>query len=323
MRLPTGFLAGAIVAILALVGGAAQAQTFPTKTITILAGVPPGGSVNAVFIQYAEILGKALGQRVVIENKPGGGGITAALALTQAPPDGHTIMVALGGMHTIVPAMQPLTFHPIDDFEPVSLLYSLPNYIAVPGNSPVNSVKELIEFGKKKPGGLSFGTSGVGSPGHLMGELLAEKTGVAMTHIAYKGGGPMMLDLMAGRLDYGLPPSAIAIQPAKEKQVKLLAIVGDRFPGTPDVPTFEQAGIAGTGVDSLFGVVAPKGTPKAIIARLNEEFSKASRDPELVKKMAALALVIRATPPEALNAAFRADLARLGKVVKDRGIKAQ
>ncbi len=316
-------LARGIVAILAVIGGAAQAQNFPTKTITILAGVPPGGSVNAVFIQYAELLGKALGQRVVIDNKPGGGGVTAALALTQAPPDGHTLMVALGGLHTIVPAMQQLTFHPIDDFEPVSLLYSLPNYLAVPGNSPVNSVKELIELGKKKAGGLSFGTSGVGSPGHLMGELLAEKTGVAMTHIAYKGGGPMMLDLIAGRLDYGLPPSAIAIQPGKEKQVKLLAIVGDRFAGTPDVPTFEEAGIGGTGVDSLFGVVAPKGTPKAVIARLNEEFTKASRDPELVKKMADLALVIRATPPEALKEAFRSDLARLSKVVKDRGIKAE
>jgi tripartite-type tricarboxylate transporter receptor subunit TctC len=156
-----------------------------------------------------------------------------------------------------------------------------------------------------------------------MGELIGEQTGVKMTHIAYKGGGPMMLDLIGGRLDYGLPPSAIAVQPAREKQVKLLAIVGQRFSGTPDVPTFEEAGIPGTGVDSLFGVVAPKGTPKAVIAKLNEEFAKASRDPALVKRMADLGLVIRATPPEELNKAFRADLERLGKVVKDRGIKAE
>jgi tripartite-type tricarboxylate transporter receptor subunit TctC len=315
----------ACVVALALAGQTpAPAQTFPTKPITVLVGLPAGGSVNVVMAHYGEVMGKSLGQRLLVDNKPGAGGITAALALKQAAPDGYTIMIALGGLHTIAPAMQDLPFDPINDFEPVTLLYTLPGYLAVPGNRPANSVKELLAYGKSKPNGLNFGSQSVGSPGHLMGEILAEKSGVSMTHIAYRGGGPMAIDLIAGRIDFAFPTSVNALQPAKDGQLKLLAIIDSkRFSGTPDVPTLDEAGYPGVAIDNLFGVMAPKGTPKAVIARLNEEFAKASRDPELIKKMNDLALVIRATPPEALTAAFQADLERLGRVVRDHGIKAE
>jgi tripartite-type tricarboxylate transporter receptor subunit TctC len=311
--------------LLGLLGaGAAQAQNYPARPITVLVGLAAGGSIDVVMRIYGEAIGKSLGQRLVIDNRPGGNGLTAAIALKQAAPDGYTIMVALGAFHTITPAMQALPLDPIADFEPISLLYSTPTFLAVPASSPANSVKELVELARTKPGGLNFGSPGVGSPAHLMGVLLAQKAGTPMTHVPYRGGGVMMPDLIAGRLDFAFHSYANVKSLIDQKQVKVLAIAASRrWNGAPDVPTLTQEGYSGVDVEALFGLMAPLGTPKAVVQKLRDEFAAASRDPDVIKRMDELGILIRATPPQELTAALKADLERLGKVVKTLGLNAQ
>jgi tripartite-type tricarboxylate transporter receptor subunit TctC len=173
-------------AALVLLAGAARAQDYPARPILILCGQPAGSGPDTMIRLYADAIGKNVGQRLVVDNRAGAGGIVAANALTQAQPDGYTLLVALGGMHTIVPALQHLPFDPINDFEFITLLYASSGLLLVPAANPAKSFGEFIAYVKAKPGGASYGTPGLGSPAHLMSATLADRLGVPMTHIPYK-----------------------------------------------------------------------------------------------------------------------------------------
>jgi tripartite-type tricarboxylate transporter receptor subunit TctC len=302
--------------------GGALAQSFPTRPITLLFGLPAGGAVDMVARQYGELVSASLGQRIVVEAKPGASGIVAANQLLQAPPDGHTLMVALGGMHTIAPWLQQVPFDPINDFEPITLLFSFPTLLAVPANSSVQRVSDLVAMAKTKPGGLDFGSQGVGSPQHLIGVLFQEKSGAAMTTVQYKGAMPAMLDLAASRIDFVFS-SYVVFRPQLEAgKLRILAVASEsRWDRLPDVPTMAESGYPGVTLDTWFGLVAPRGTPGAVIQKLQAAFAAASRDEKLGQRLADEGLVVRSSTPQELAALMKSDSERMGRLIKAQGIK--
>jgi tripartite-type tricarboxylate transporter receptor subunit TctC len=312
-----------IVGVAALVvAGAGQTQTFPSKPISLTFGLPAGGAVDMVARLYAEQVSATLGQRVIVEAKPGASGIVAAGLLTQQAPDGHSIMVALGGMHTIAPALQALPFDPIKDFTPITLLFSFPTLLAVPASSPVKSVSDLVALSKTKAGGLNFGSQGLGSPQHLIGVLLQEKSGAAMTTVHYRGATPIMTDLAAGRVDFAFSSLAVFRPLMEDGKIRIIAVAENaRWPRMPEIPTIAESGYPGVELDTWFGLVAPRGTPAPVVQKLHDAFAAASRDATLNKRLTDEGLVVRRSSPGELAALMLADYERLGALIRARGIK--
>jgi tripartite-type tricarboxylate transporter receptor subunit TctC len=311
------------VAALFLFAPAAHAQDYPARPIMILCGQPPGSGPDIMVRLYAEVIGKNVGQRVVVDNRAGAGGIVAASALTQAQPDGYTLLLALGGMHTIVPAMQRLPFDPIKDFEFITLLYASSGLLLVPAASPAKSFGEFAAYVKSKPGGASYGTPGIGSPAHLMSAMLADRLGVPMTHIPYKGGGQIVVDLVAGRMDFAFISSVQANPHVQEGTVRALAVGGPkRMDWLPDVPTLADVGLADVAIQSWFGIAAPKDTPSAVTTRIRDELLKASDDPMIIKRAAEDNATIMTGPKQEMLSLLTYDYERLGKAVRAFGIKA-
>ncbi len=316
-------------AALLLAGGSlapAQAQTkseqqkWPTKQITFLFGNQPGGVVDLLARIYGELIQRSTGQTVVLEVKAGAGGVIAAQALNNARPDGHTIMLALGGMHTVTPHLQPVPFDPINDFQPVTMLFSFPVILTVRSDSPVKSIAELVASSKAKPKGLTYGTPGPGSPMHLMGALFQNASGANVEHIGYRGGPPMLAALLSGEVDYGwVAYSQIRGNP--EKMRPLAVANKQRSNVLPDVPTFTELGFKGIDLDNWFGIITTKGTPPWIVARLRDEFMRAHGTPEVRKRIADEGYNWLATTPEEFRAVMQRDYDTLGKVIKEQNIK--
>ncbi len=310
-----------LTAALLLASGVAMAQQWPTRPINFLYGNQPGGFLDTVCRMYAERIQRSVGQPVIFEVKPVAGGILAAQTVTQARPDGHTIMLALGGMHTVRAHLQQMPFDPVNDFELVMLLMSFPSFLAVPANSPAKSVADLVALAKSKPNGLSYGTPGPGSPMHLMGALFKQATGANMEHIGYRGGPPMLAAFLGGEVDFAWPAySQIRGNPDK---IRPLAVADTRrSPALPDVPTFEELGYKGVDIDVWFGITTTKGTPQPIVARLRDEFIKAGRDPEIQRRLAEEGYLQRESTPAEFRTLLVHDYERLGKVIRENGIKA-
>lgn len=307
---------------LMLGGFGAHAQNFPSKPITILFGLPAGGAVDMVVRQYAERVAPALGQSIVVEAKPGGGGVVAANQLLQAQPDGHTLMVALGGMHTIAPWLQKLPFDAIADFAPITFLFSFPTLLAVPASSQAKTVADLVVMSKTKPGGLDFGSQSIGSPQHLIGVLFQDRSGIAMTTVQYRGATPIMMDLAAGRVDFAFSSYAVFRPLLDDGKLRILAVAADRrWDRLPDVPTLAEAGFPGVTLDTWFGLVAPRGTPAPVVKKIHDAFAVAARDEKLVKRLADEGLEVRTGSPDDLLAMMKSDSERMGALIKARGIK--
>lgn len=290
-----------LVAAMLLSGTAAYAQDFPTRPITILVGVAPGGVTDLATRVYAATVAKNTGWKIVIENRPVAGGAVAATAVQNAIPDGHTLLTVVGAQFASIPAMQKNPpFDPIRGFQPITLMFRLAQLVAVPADSPATTLAELLALGKKKDGGLSFGTPGAGSPAHLLGAKIALATETPMQYVHYRGGPPMISDLITGRVDFGLL-SYIAAKPhIDDKKLKGLVIDSDiRIEQIPNVPTLIEAGLARERVANWFGLAAPAGTPASIVQRLNAEFVRAARDPDVIKQLEASgAQVATSTPDE-------------------------
>jgi len=314
---------GLAAALLAVLAAAVHAQDYPSRPILILCGQPAGSGPDTMVRIYADVIGKNVGQHVVVDNRAGAGGIVAANALTQAQPDGHTLLLALGGMHTIVPAMQRLPFDPIKDFEFITLLYASSGLLLVPASSPVKTFAEFATYIKSKSDGISYGTPGIGSPAHLMSAMLADRLGVPMTHIPYKGGGQIIVDLIAGRMDFTFISSVQAKPQVQEGTVRALAVGGPkRMDWLPDVPTLADLGYDDVTIQSWFGIAAPKGTPDAVTARIRDEFIKASADPTIIRRANEDSATIMTGPQQELLKLLTYDHDRLGKAVRGFGIKA-
>jgi tripartite-type tricarboxylate transporter receptor subunit TctC len=310
--------------VLAPIFAAAQSD-YPSRPITIVVPFPPGGSSDTVTRLVAQKFADNLKANVVIENRGGGGGVPAAIAFKQAAPDGYTLFLANNGLFAILPAMTAdIRFDPVKDFQPVTPLFSFPSVLVVPTGSSANSAKDLVTLAKSKPAGLNFGSQGVGSGGHILGEMFRLNSGAPFVHVPYRGAGPAVVDLAAGNIDFLFSSYVSAIGQVQAGKLKVLGWTSaKRTPGLPDVPTMAEAGFAGTELEVWQGIVAPLGTPPALVKKLNEEFIRAAHAPDVVKKVAEQAVEMYTTTPEEMGKLLASDYERLGKVVRDAGIKAQ
>jgi tripartite-type tricarboxylate transporter receptor subunit TctC len=319
IRGPLACLAAATL----IVCGTAQAQDFPTRPITILVGVAPGGVTDLATRAYANSVSKNTGWKVVVENRPVAGGAVAATAVQTAPPDGHTLLTVVGAQFASIPAMQNNPpFDPIRGFQPITLMFRLAQLLAVPADSPATTLAELLALGKKKDGGLSFGTPGAGSPAHLLGAKIALATGTPMQYVHYRGGPPMITDLVTGRIDFGLM-SYIAAKPhIDDKKLKGLIIDSEaRIDQIAGVPTLIEAGHAKERVANWFGLAAPAGTPAAVVQKLNAEFVRAASDPDVIRQLEAAGAQVATSTPEVMGKLVAEEVASMSPLIAALGLR--
>jgi tripartite-type tricarboxylate transporter receptor subunit TctC len=313
----------ALVAASISVPASAQSD-FPSRPITIIVPFPPGGSSDTITRLVAQKLGENLKMNVVIDNRGGGGGVPAALAMKQIAPDGYTVFLANNGLFAIMPGMTDIRFDPVKDFQPVTPLCSFPSVLVVPDASPAKSAKDLVELAKTKTGGLNFASQGVGSGGHILGEMFRRESGAPFTHVPYRGAGPAVNDLVAGSVDMLFSSYASAIGQVQAGKLRVLGWTAPKRSSTlPNVPTMAETGYPSVELVVWHGIVAPLGTPPAIVKKLNEEFVKAAHAPDVVQKANAQGVEMTTSTPDAFQKLLADDYNRLGKVVRDAGIKMQ
>jgi tripartite-type tricarboxylate transporter receptor subunit TctC len=301
----------------------ANAQSYPTRPITLVVGFPPGGGVDIVARQLADKLSDQLGQRVVVENKPGAAGNVAMEFVARAPADGYTLLMGNLGMLSANPALYPkLTFDPAKDFAPIARVVVTPLIAVVPAALPARSMAELVAMAKAKPGEINFGSGGNGNINHLAPELLALQTGTKMQHIPYKGSAPALADLAGGRIQLMIDGGNVVQPFIKDGRARALMITGEsRSASLPDVPTAKEAGYPDLVIYGWQGVLAPTGTPAPILERLSAEVGKALAQPDLSSRLSA-----QGTEPSYQNATdFRAFIAteqkRWADVIRSANIR--
>jgi tripartite-type tricarboxylate transporter receptor subunit TctC len=312
-----------LLALAARPAAAEDGAAFPSRPITIVVPFAAGGSSDVVMRIVAKTAQETLGQPIVIENKPGGAGNIAALMIKNAPPDGYTLMMGHTGSHAINATLYPdLKFDPVKDFTPIAPLISFNNVLMVPAASPAKSAAELVALGKQKGDGLTYGSQGVGTGGHLLGVILAKDTGIKLVHVPYRGVAPAVTDMVAARLDFMFASYLTASPFIESGKLRMLAIAGARrHPQIPQVPTMAEAGYPGVEMEQWFGVFGPAGIPAPIVAKLNGELTKALQSDEVQKALLPQGSVVIPGPPEALAAMVARDIVRLGRLVKESGAK--
>ena len=305
--------------------GMVRADDYPSRPITLIVPFPPGGSSDIVMRLLAQKVSESLKQAIVIDNRPGAAGNVAAMAIKHAPPDGYLLMMGHTGTHAINPSLYAdLKFDPVKDFAPITALIAFNNILVVPAASPAKTVKELVAYAKTKPDGLSFGSQGVGTGGHLLGVLFGKDAGIKLVHVPYRGIAPAVTDTVAGRMDM-LFASYVSIGGHVEAgRLRMLGIAStERHPRISDVPTMPELGYPNVHMQQWFGLFAPAGTPLPIIAKLNAEFVRALNSDDVKAKMLPQVVFVTPTTPEQLGAMVVRDIERLGNVVRESGAKVQ
>jgi tripartite-type tricarboxylate transporter receptor subunit TctC len=322
MKYP-GFRALALLALLVLGLPTVYGQAYPEKPIHLIVPYPPGGLTDASARTVAKSLSDRLRQPVVIENIAGGGGNIGADKAAKSPADGYTLYVgnnATVGINTLI--YKKLPFDPISDFAPITLYAESQTILVVHPSLPVRNVAELIALAKSRPGQLNFGSTGTGGLSHLAGELFKSIAGVQMTHVPYKGTGPAQSDLLGGQIQ--LMFNDTAVPHVKAEKLRALAVTGGkRWPQLPDVPTFAELGIQGYETYNWFGILAPRGTPGAIIGRLNRELVAVMQEPAVQEWMRSRGAEPLTSSPEEFAVYIRKDLAKWARLVKEVGITAE
>ena len=311
------------LALLALAPCLALAQAWPSRPIKYIVPFAPAGTTDLLGRMVAAGLSAALGQPVVVENKPGQAGSLGATECARAPADGYTLCGGTISSHAINATLYSrLPYDPLKDFQPITMLATLPNMLVVHPSLNVSSVQELVALLKANPNKYSFGSAGNGTSQHISGEMFKIATGTQMQHIPYKGSGPMIPDLLAGQIQLSFENITTAYPPVKAGRLKAIAVTSSKrsFMAT-EVPTMQEAGIAGYDISSWQAMYAPAGLPKDILARVYAETAKTLRTPENMKKLQDLGLDGGGMPPEELAALMRAEIPRLGKVVRESGAK--
>jgi tripartite-type tricarboxylate transporter receptor subunit TctC len=317
-------------ACLAAVPGLSLAQDalrgYPAKPITLIVPYAAGGSSDVRARQVAQKIAATLGQPVIVDNKPGANGNIGTLAIAKAAPDGYTIgignLAPLTVNRTLMPGTTP--FDPANDLAPVALLEKGPLVLVVNDKSPYRSAQELLAAMKARPGKFSYASAGSGGSFHLAGEMLKSNTGVFATHIPYRGGGPAINDMLSGQVDYmfEMVPSALGYLKSSPPKLRALAVAHEkRVPSLPDVPTFAELGIANMEISNWFGIVAPKGTPKPIIDKLNQAINQALNDPELSQRITTPGNVIGGGTPQQFGELIGAETQRWSRLIKEKGIR--
>src|SRR5215467_12566169 len=252
---------------LASLGGAVVAQTFPSRPITLVVPFPPGGVTDPVARFVGQKVAESVGQQVVVENKPGAGGVIGAETVKRAPADGYTLFMGHAGTHAVNPALYTkLPYDPVKDFVPITLMISTAHILVVPADSPAKSVSELVALAKSRPNGLVYASQSVGAGGHLLGEMLKARTGANLHHVPYKGSAPAIQDILAGRVDLFFDAPITSGPHVREGKLKILAAASPRrLRWFPDTPTMAEAGYPGVELDFWFGLFAPAGTPQPVL----------------------------------------------------------
>lgn len=301
---------------------AALAQNYPTKPVRLIVPLAAGGPTDVLARGLGPKLSEILGQPVVIDNRPGANTNLGNELVAKAAPDGHTLLLTANGL-TINPSLYTgLRYDPIKDFAPIMLVATSPLVLVVHPSLPAKSVRELVAFAKSKPRQLLYGSPGNGSPPHLAGEMLNTMAGVKLVHVPYKGVTGAFSDLLGGQLSLMFPAAPLALPQARAGKLRALATTGDkRTAAAPDLPTIAETGLPGYEVFVWFGMLAPAGTPSAVISRLHTELARIIGLPEIRERWAALgAEPVRSAPAE-FAAFLKADVVKWAKVVRDSGAK--
>ncbi|MFI4926852.1 MAG: Bug family tripartite tricarboxylate transporter substrate binding protein [Burkholderiales bacterium] len=318
-------LAGAAAAAFALTGAAsANAQDWPSKPIRIIVSFAPGGLTDTIARALLPRLQEGFGQPVLVENRPGAGGTVAEGVLAKAAPDGYTLLLSADSVPANPHLIANLPYDTFKDMTPVSLLARIPLVLVVNNNVPATSVKEFVGYAKANTGKASYASPGIGTSNHLYFEVFKDLAGIDLAHVAYKGGGPAMTDLIGGHVQAMLISATLGVPQANGGKVRALAVTSDkRLPSLPNVPTFAEAGYADFRPQQWTGLFVPAGTPPAVVARISSEFGKALKSPDVIARLNDL----HAEPVMSSQAEFAAHLKReydtLGKLIKARGITAQ
>jgi tripartite-type tricarboxylate transporter receptor subunit TctC len=308
---------------LALAAPGAFAQAWPAKPIRVIVSFPPGGAADQIARAVSQPLQEALGQPVVVENRAGANGNIAGEYVAKQPADGYTLLMSSGGTVSINPHLYAkMPFDPAKDLVPVAAAARVLVFLEVnPQKVPVNTAREFLDYLKKNPGKLTFGSPGSGSSPHLAGEMMKAASNTFAVHVPYRGAAPAMQDLLGGQIDFMFDPG-IGLQQVKAGKLKLLAVGSPRrSPQFPDVPTMEEAGLKGFDADTWFGFYAAAGTPPAVVTRLNTEINKILRSPAFTERMAAIGGVAAPMSPQDFGARAQIDSVRFGALIKARNIK--
>lgn len=318
----TTFLSIATASLLAaLLPGAAHSQGYPNKPIRLIVPYAPGGATDIIGRAAAAELTKTMGQQVIIENRPGAGGNLGAEQVARSAPDGYTLLVSPSSLHGITPFLYTkLPYDPNKDLAPVIVLGSFANVLVMNPSIKANSVSELVALIKASPGKFTYASSGSGSTIHLSGEMFKSMLNLDIAHVPYKGSSPALTDLMGGQVSIMFDNIPSAITFIRSGKLKPLATTGPtRSSSLPELPTMIEAGFPGYISTAWFGIVAPAGTPKEIIARINAEGQKVTKSPDFIKRMNELGYDIVGGSPEQMAAMIQEELKRWGPVVKSSG----
>jgi tripartite-type tricarboxylate transporter receptor subunit TctC len=301
----------------ALFSAAAHAQSFPSKPITLIVPFPPGGTTDVLARSLGEKLSQAIGQPVIVESKPGAGATIGADYVAKARPDGYTLL--MGAVHhtiaTSVYKKLPYDFQ--KDLIPITTVAMVPNVLVVNASNPAKSVSELIAQAKAQPGSASYGSNGNGTAQHLIGTQFENLTGAKILHVPYKGSGPLTTDLLGGQITMSFDTITPVLPHIKGGKLRALAVTtATRSPSLPDVPTLDESGLKGFNIGTWFGVLAPAGTPKDIVARLNAEMVKVIQSAEFKKRMADIGADPIGNTPEQMGAQIRDETEKFAKLVK-------
>lgn len=316
-----------LVSVLGILGvllaTGAGAQSYPTKPVRIVAPFPPGGVADVLARAIQPGLQEALGQQVVIDNKPGAGGNIGAEIVARAEPDGYTLLLASAGILTINEFLySKMPFDTATAFAPITVVGDMPNIVVVSPRTGITTLKELIDRAKALPGKLNFGSAGNGTTTHLAIVLLEQAAGIRLAHVPYKGAAPAVQDLVAGQIDGLVDNPPLVIGHIRSGAIKALAWAApQRMAILPDVPTAAEAGLPGFEASSWFALIAPAGTPKEIVARLNAETAKILRDPKMVEQFAQRGVRLVGNSVEEFTAFIPKERARWADIVKVSGVK--
>ena len=306
----------------------AHSQQFPSKSVRLVNPFPPGGPLDLLGRTLSERLSAAYGVPVIVENKPGAAGNIGAAEVAKAAPDGHTLLLTLYSIVTSNPHLYgKLAFDPLKDFAPVTALATTDSVLIVHPSVPAASAAELVAYAKANPGKLNYASAGRASPGHLTGELFLLKASVQMTHVPYKGNAEAVRSVLAGETQVMFTPSTIAVPQVKSGKLKALAVyLTDRVDDLPGVPSLAAQGIDGFDLNSLpfwYGLLAPAGTPRDIVARINADAVRALRDEKAAAALKTARIFVIGNTPEEFAAMIREGYAAWGRVIRETGVKGE
>jgi tripartite-type tricarboxylate transporter receptor subunit TctC len=317
------FLAAMCASALWAAVPAAQAQEYPAKPIRIVVPFGAGGPTDVMTRALAQKMSEAFHQSMIVDNRPGAGGNIGADIVAKAPPDGYTLLVGTNGpLAANLTLFGKLPYDPLKDLTPITLFTYLPNMLAVHPSVPARNVLELIALLKSKPGEYSFASGGNGTSSHLSGELFKTLTGVRMNHIPYKGDGASMIDVIGGQVPIVFCSVLAGMRYIESGKIRALAVTsGKRVPAVPDLPSIAESGLPGYDLSAWYSVMAPAGTPREIVDKLNSALVKIIRDTDLKQKIESMGGIPVGSTPEEVTELIKADIPRWGKLVKESGAR--